>query len=66
MAQGAACQQRFGSPRLSLPAVIGHEIVGVVETVPASFTHFAGQRVVAQPRAEACSCHSSAAQATRS
>jgi len=37
---------RFGSPRLRLPAVIGHEVVGRVEAAPAAWGHLRGQRVV--------------------
>jgi L-iditol 2-dehydrogenase len=37
---------RFGSPRLRLPAVIGHEVVGRVEAAPTALGHLHGQRVV--------------------
>ncbi len=40
---------RYGSRRLSLPAVIGHEVVGIVETAPAGFAHLTGCRVVMMP-----------------
>lgn len=37
---------RFGSPRLRLPAVIGHEIVGRLEIAPPAIAHLRGRRVV--------------------
>jgi L-iditol 2-dehydrogenase len=37
---------RFGSPRLRLPAVIGHEVVGRVEAAPPAWDHLHGRRVV--------------------
>ncbi len=47
---------RYGSPRLSLPAVLGHEVVGVVETAPAGFAQLAGRRVVMLPDVPCFSC----------
>ncbi len=37
---------RFGSPRLRLPAVIGHEVVGRLEVAPPAVAHLRGWRVV--------------------
>jgi L-iditol 2-dehydrogenase len=37
---------RFGSPRLRLPAVIGHEVLGRLEIAPPPLSHLRGRRVV--------------------
>lgn len=36
---------RFGSPRLRLPTVIGHEVVGQLEIAPPPLAHLRGRRV---------------------
>lgn len=47
---------RFGSPRLRLPAVIGHEVVGVVESAPAAHADLVGRRVVLMPDVPCFAC----------
>ncbi len=47
---------RFGSPRLALPAVIGHEVVGRVESAPDAHAHLVGQRVVVMPDVPCFTC----------
>lgn len=37
---------RFGSSRVRLPVIIGHEIIGRCEVAPPSIAHLAGRRVV--------------------
>jgi len=47
---------RFGSPRLALPAVIGHEVVGRVENAPEAHAHLIGRRIVIMPDVPCFAC----------